>query len=108
MALSNVSDSLSQRCATTVAVPSEPAENIPLSRLICGTEKVTVIEVDLPQDPPAAGGPTEMLLTNPKKLVQQDERHKNQQTLFPGTWIGHTFIEERSDEFKRELLGLSG
>ena len=72
MALSDVSDSPSQRCATTVAVPWEPAENIPLSRLICGTEKVTVIEVDMPQDSlvrvdgKQPCGPTEMLLTNRK------------------------------------------
>ena len=92
----------------SVQEPGINIENSQFSNLLCGSERVTVIDVNKPRIS-LVGADCEQscrrwtignLADDSGVFVTKEECCKNQQTLLPGPWIGRTIIEERCAEFE--------
>ena len=92
----------------SVQDPGINIENSEFSNLLCGSERVTVIDVNKPRIS-LVGADCEQscrrwtignLADDSGVFVIKDECCKNQQTILLGPWTGRTIIEERCDEFE--------
>ena len=85
------------------------------SNLICGSEKVTIIDADKPRvslvevdcEKHCRRWIIGNFVSDNGVFVVKDECHKNQQTLLHVPWTGRTIIEEKCDEFEGHLMYLT-
>ena len=93
----------------------ESVQDPDFSNLLCGSERVTVIDVNKPRIS-LVGADCEQscrrwtigyFADDSGVFVKKDECCKNQQTLLPGPWTGRTIIEERCDEFEGHVSCLT-
>ena len=99
----------------SVQEPGINNENSQFSNLLCGSERVIVIDVNKRRIS-LVGADCEQscrrwtignFADDSGVFVIKDECSKNQQTLLPGPWIGRTIIEERCDEFEGHVSCLT-
>ena len=99
----------------SVQAPGINIENSEFSNLLCGSERVTVIDVNKPRIS-LVGADCEQscrrwtlgnFADDSGVFVIKDECCKNQQTLLPEPWTGRTIIEERCDEFEGHVSCLT-
>ena len=95
--------------------PGINIENSEFSNLLCGSERVTVIDLNNPRIS-LVGAHCEQscrrwtsgnIADDSGLFVTKDECCKNQQTLLPGPWIVRIIIEERCDEFEGHVSCLT-
>ena len=92
-----------------------PIKNNEFSNLLCGSEKVTITDVNKPRislvgadcEQPCRRWTVGNFADDSGVFVMKDECCKNQQTLLPGPWTGRTIIEEKCDEFEGHLSSLT-
>ena len=85
------------------------------TREICGSEKVTTIDVDKPSvslvgvdcEKSCRRWTVGNFLSDNGVMVVKDECHKNQLMLLPVPWTGRTIIEEKCDEVEGHLTYLT-
>ena len=85
------------------------------SNLICGSEKVTVIDVSKPRvslvgvdcEKSCRRWTIGNFVSDNGISVVKDECRKNQQMILPARWTGRTVIEGKSDEFERHEMHLT-
>ena len=99
----------------SVQAPGINIENGEFSNLLCGSERVIVIDVNKPRIS-LVGADCEQschpwtngnFADDSGVFVIKVKCCKNQQTLLPGPWTGRTIIEERCDEFEGHVSYLT-
>ena len=99
----------------SVQAPGINIENNEFSNLLCGSERVTVIDV-IKHRNSLVGADCEQscrrwtignFADDSDVFVVKDECCKNQQTLLPEPWTGRTIIEDRCDEFEGHVSCLT-
>ena len=98
-----------------VQAPGINIENGEFSNLLCGSERVIVIDVNKPRIS-LVGADCEQschpwtngnFADDSGVFVLKVKCCKNQQTLLPGPWTGRSIIEERCDEFEGHVSYLT-
>ena len=99
----------------SVQAPEINIENSEFSNLLCGSERVTVTDVNKPRislvradcEQSCRRWTIGNFADDSGVFVIKDECCKNQQTLLPEPWTGRTIIKEKCDEFEGHVSCLA-
>ena len=98
----------------SVKVSEDAVDNREFSNLICGSEKVTVIDVSKQRatlvgvdcEKSCRQRTIENSVCDNSIFVAKGECRKNQQWILPAPWTGRTIFEGKSDEFEGHVMHL--